>query len=419
MKRHEPVFGKEDKTIRTILAPQMLPTHFDLFEKVFQLHGYQLKVLKEVGEADLAAGLRHVNNDACYPAILTIGQLVGALKSGEYDPDRTAVIMSQTGGGCRATNYLALLKKALRNAGMPQVPVLSLNAGGLDGVNHPGFKVTLPIAKQLVIAACLGDLLMRLLLVVRPYERVKGTADRLHREWTERCKTLLEHFSMKAYKQTIRAIIDDFEKVETVRADKPRVGIVGEILVKFHPQANNRLIEVIEQEGGEAVVPDFIDFFLYGLYNRKFKTEELGFSPWQKAVGKLGVAAIEFFREPVRRALQASRFEAPLAIEEIAGKASRFLSLGVMMGEGWLLTGEMAELLEAGVENIVCVQPFGCLPNHVIGRGMFNAIKREYPNANLLSIDYDPQISQVNQINRIKLLLGASRRKAAQARAQG
>lgn len=411
--RPEPVFGKEDKAIRTILAPQMLPTHFALFEKAFLLHGYRLKVLEEVQEADLAEGLRFVNNDACYPAILTIGQLVGALKRGEYDPDRTAVIMSQTGGGCRATNYLALLKKALRNAGLSQVPVLSLNAGGLGGVRHPGFAITPAIAKLLVVSACLGDLLMRLLLAVRPHERVKGTADRLHREWTERCKALLEHFSLNRYKQTIRAIIADFERVETVRADKPKVGIVGEILVKFHPQANNRLIEVIEREGGEAVVPDFTDFFLYGLYNRKFKAEELGFPAWQKAVGQLGIAAIEFFREPVRRALLASRFAAPHTIEEVAGRASRFVSLGIMMGEGWLLTGEIAGLLEAGVKNIVCVQPFGCLPNHVIGRGMFNAIKREYPDANLLSIDYDPQISQVNQLNRIKLLLGASRQAGA------
>jgi len=413
LKRNEPVFGKEDRAIRTILAPQMLPTHFELFEKAFRLGGYRLKVLKEVTASDVAAGLRYVNNDACYPAILTIGQLVGALLGGGYDPDRTAVIMSQTGGGCRATNYLALLKKALRNAGLPQVPVLSLSAAHLGGVRHPGFRITPPVAKSLVVAACLGDLLMRLVLAVRPYEKVKGTADRLHRAWLDRCKALLEHFSMKAYRQTIRAIVDDFGRVDVVPEKKPRVGIVGEILVKFHPQANNRLVDVIEREGGEAVVPDFIDFFLYGLHNRKFKAEHFGFSPWHQAAGKLAIAAIEFFREPVRQALKESRFQPPLSIEEVAAKASRFLSLGVMMGEGWLLAGEIAELLDAGVEHVVCVQPFGCLPNHVIGRGMFNAIKQAYPNASLLSVDFDPQISEVNQLNRIKLLLAAGRRPAA------
>lgn len=414
LKQTGPIFGKEDKAIRTILAPQLLPTHFALFEQAFRLNGYKLKVLKKVRDQDLAEGLRYVNNDACYPAILTIGQLVAALKSGEHDLDRTAVIMSQTGGGCRATNYLALLKKALREAGMPQVPVLSLNAGGLAGNRQPGFKITVPLAKLLVVSACLGDLLMRLLLAVRPHERVPGTADRLHAAWMERCKALLEHFSLKAYKQTIHAIIRDFSRVDTVPAAKPRVGIVGEILVKFHPYANNQLIEWIEREGGEAVVPDFTDFFLYGLHSRGFKKTQFGMPAWQAAVGKLGIAAIEFFREPVRRALATSRFSAPHAIGEVADRASRFLSLGNQMGEGWLLPGEIAGLLDEGVDNVVCVQPFGCLPNHVIGRGMFNAIKRAYPNANLLSIDYDPQISKVNQINRIKLLLGTSRREAVQ-----
>lgn len=412
IKDEEPIFTKEDKAIYTIIAPQMLPSHFELFEKAFQLHGYQLKVMKEVKDTDIEEGLRYVNNDACYPAIITIGQLIANLKSGEYDLNRTAVIMSQTGGGCRATNYLALLKKALRNAGMPQVPVLSLNAGGLDGVKHPGFKITLPLAKKLVIAACLGDLLMRLQLAVRPYERIKGTTNKVYEHWLKESANILEDFSMKKYKKLIHSIVTDFKNIEIIPEKKPRVGIVGEILVKFHPYANNQLIKIIEQEGGEAVVPDFIDFFLYGLYNRYFKANHLGMSKLNAGLGTIAIQFIEYYRNPMRQALLASgRFEAPLKIEDVAKKASRILSLGNQMGEGWLLPGEMIELMDAGVENVVCVQPFGCLPNHVIGRGMFNAVKKEYPNANLISIDYDSNISKVNQVNRIKLMINVAKRK--------
>lgn len=409
-KKQEAIFSKEAKEIYTILAPQMLPTHFSLFETAFQLHGYQMKILETVSELDIEEGMRYVNHDACFPAMITIGQLTAALKSGEYDLDRTAVIMSQTGGGCRATNYLALLKKALKNAGMPQVPVISLNAGGLDSVNHPGFKITLPLAKKLVIAALLGDLLMRLRLAVRPYERKKGSTDRLYDEWKERCRALLKDFSMKKYKQTVQAIIDDFSRMDVIPSNKPRIGIVGEILVKFHPYANNQLVEIIEREGGEAVVPDFIDFFLYGLYNRRYKATQYGMSKLNAGMGKIALEFIEYYREPVRKALLASnRFEAPLKINEIAEKASRFLSLGNQMGEGWLLPGEIVELMDSGVTNVVCVQPFGCLPNHIIGRGMFNVIKKDYPNANLISIDYDSGISKVNQENRIKLMINIAK----------
>ncbi|XTP56774.1 acyl-CoA dehydratase activase-related protein [Niallia sp. Krafla_26] len=412
LKQPEVIFTKEAKGIYTIIAPQMLPTHFSLFETAFNLHGYQMKVMENVSEYDVEEGLRYVNNDACYPAIITIGQLVAALKSGDFDLNHTAVIMSQTGGGCRATNYLALLKKALNNAGMPQVPVLSLNAGGLDGVDHPGFKITLPLAKKMVIAACLGDLLMRLKLAVRPYEVFKGDTDALYDKWLEECKALLEDFSMKDYKWIINSIIKEFSLIEGYTETKPRVGIVGEILVKFHPYANNQLIEMIESEGGEAVVPDFIDFFLYGLHNRTFKADHFGMSKMKAGIGKVVIEFMEYYRDPIRTALlNSNRFEAPLKITEIAEKASRFLSLGNQMGEGWLLPGEIAELMDSDVENVVCVQPFGCLPNHVIGRGMFNAIKKDYPNANLISIDYDSSISKVNQLNRIKLMINIAKDK--------
>lgn len=407
-----PIFTKQAKEEYTILAPQMLPTHFALLEKAFQLHGYHLKVLKKVQDHEVEEGLRYVNNDACYPAILTIGQLVAALKSGEYDLERTAVILTQTGGGCRATNYLALLKKALQNAGLAQIPILSLNAGGLDEVKHPGFKLTLPLVKKLVISGCMGDLLQRLTLAVRPYEKGIGSTNSTSDQWLERCKTLLENFSMSAYKRLIHFMVRDFNKLEVTDAKKPRVGIVGEILVKFHPFANNHLIEMIEAEGGEAVVPDFIDFFLSCLYCRPYNAKHFGMSKMSAVFGKVAIDFIEYYRDPIRRELAESRrFDAPLAIEEIAGKASGFASLGNQMGEGWLLPGEMAELMDAGIENVVCVQPFGCLPNHVIGRGMFNAIKRAYPYANLISIDYDAGISRVNQENRIKLMLNIAKNK--------
>jgi predicted CoA-substrate-specific enzyme activase len=408
----EPVFSKENKEGYTILAPQMVPTHFSLFETVFQLHGYRFKVLKEVADHEVEEGLRFVNNDACYPAVVSIGQLLAALKSGEYDLNRTAVIMSQTGGGCRATNYLALLKNAMKNAGMSHVPVLSLNSGALTGDTQPGFKISLSLAKQLVIAACLGDLLMRLRLAVRPYELIKGKSQLLYEAWMDRCQVLMCDFSMKEYRKIVRTMIDDFENVEITSLKKPRVGVVGEILVKFHPYANNQLIDLIELEGGEAIVPDFIDFFLYCLYDRGFNAAHFGKSKMNAVIGKVATKFIEYYREPIREALiESKRFDAPIKFYELAEKASRFLSLGNQMGEGWLLPGEMAELMESGVENVVCVQPFGCLPNHIVGRGMFNAIKKEYPNANLISIDYDSSISKVNQVNRIKLMINIAKNK--------
>lgn len=406
VKKTEPaVFHKSDRSIYTILAPQMIPTHFSLFQEAFRLHGYQLKVLENVIDQQVEEGLKYVNNDACFPAIITVGQLVHALKSGQYDPDQTAVIMTQTGGGCRATNYIALLKKALANAGFARVPVISLNhSSGLD--RQPGFSVSLPLVKKLVVSACLGDLLLRLRFAVRPYEAEKGATDALYRRWLDRCIELLPAFSMKKYKRMVSEMVADFSQLRVVGPRKPKVGIVGEIYIKFSPFANNHLIETIESEGGEAVVPDFVNFFLYGLYNRGFRKDHLGKGRLPVLAGNIGISYIEFFREPIRRALESSgRFRPPLGIDKIAEKASKMLSLGNQMGEGWLLPGEMAELMETGVKNVVCVQPFACLPNHILGRGMFNAVKKQYSGANLVSIDYDASTSKVNQINRIKLMI--------------
>ncbi|OEF97785.1 2-hydroxyglutaryl-CoA dehydratase [Desulfuribacillus alkaliarsenatis] len=406
-----PVFDKAHKDQYTILAPQMAPTHFRLFEKAFQVHGYRLKLLEEVQEEHVEEGLKYVNNDVCYPAILTIGQILASLKSGEYNLERTAVIMSQTGGGCRATNYLVLLRKALKDAGLGHIPVLSLNAGSME--KQPGFKVGLGIAQKLVISACYGDLLMRLKLAVRPYERIKGSTEQLYELWMERCVESLGSFNMRKYREILKGIVDDFKNLSVIKEKKLRVGIVGEILVKYHPYANNHLIDIIEAEGGEAVVPDFIDFFLYGIHNRSFKANHLGKSKLQAGIGTVFKKYINYYRQPIIDVLkQSKRFEAPLPIEKIADKASHFISLGNQMGEGWLLTGEIVELLDMGVNNVVCVQPFACLPNHVIGRGMFNPIKEVYPDANLVSIDYDPGSSKVNQVNRIKLMMHIAKNQA-------
>ncbi|SDZ48875.1 CoA-substrate-specific enzyme activase, putative [Evansella caseinilytica] len=401
-------FTKESKETYTILAPQLAPTHFKLFEAVFRQAGYRLKVIETVNEEHVEEGLRYVNNDACYPAILTIGQLLGELKSGEHDLERTAVVMSQTGGGCRATNYFALLKRALQHSGMGQIPVISLNSSGME--KQPGFQITLAFAKKLVIACCIGDLLMRLKLATRPYEKEKGRTEAVYESLLHRSTGLLADFSMGKYKRWLHTIIREFSRIDMYSVTKPRVGIVGEILVKFHPYANNQLIDIIEAEGGEAVVPDFLDFFLYGLYNNDFKAKQLGKKKWSAMKSEIAIQMMEYYRNPVREALyQCQRYKAPMKIDDIAEKAAQFLSIGNQMGEGWLLPGEMAELMEEGVRNIVCVQPFACLPNHILGRGMFNAIKKIYENANLVAIDYDAGASKVNQLNRIKLMINIAK----------
>ncbi|MGG6314581.1 acyl-CoA dehydratase activase-related protein [Paenibacillus macerans] len=397
-------FTKEMKSEYTILAPQLSPIHFELFETVFREAGYRLRVLKKASKEDTDEGLKFVNNDACYPAIMTIGQIMAALRSGDYDPDRTAVILTQTGGGCRATNYIALLRKALKEAGMAQIPVISLNASGME--NQPGFKLNLKLINRLIAAACYGDLLMRLLYRFRPYERNAGDTELLLRKWMVLCKHSLRQFSFFAYKEHIRSMVAEFEALPQTGESKPRVGVVGEILIKFHPDANNRIVEVIEAEGGEAVVPDFLDFMFYCLYNPIYKADHLGKSKMLGLVNPIVIRYIELYRKPVKQALEASRsLTAPESIYELAKKAGRLLSVGNQMGEGWFLTAEMMELLDHGVNNIVCIQPFACLPNHITGRGMVKGLKELYPDANITAIDYDAGASEVNQINRIKLMM--------------
>ena len=400
-------FTEEMRKRHTILAPQMSPIHFQFVEVAFREAGYNLEILPSVDRSAVDEGLRHVNNDACYPSILTTGQLIEALKSGRYDIDNTSVIISQTGGGCRATNYIGFIRKALKDSGFDQVPVISLNLVGLE--SNPGFKITPKLLNKALIALVYGDLLMRVLYRVRPYERIKGSADLLYESWVEKCKESVRSGKHSEFKRNIKLIVKDFDNIEINDMKKPRVGLVGEILVKFHPTANNNVVDVIEKEGAEAVMPDLIDFFLYTAYGANFKRKYLAGTWLTKFVSNLVIAGIEYYRKDMKRILAASkRFEPPSDIFSLARKASKVLSLGNLTGEGWFLTAEMIELIEEGAANIVCMQPFACLPNHVTGKGMIKALKRKFPAANIVPVDYDPGASEVNQLNRIKLMLAAA-----------
>ncbi|MFZ7104199.1 MAG: acyl-CoA dehydratase activase-related protein [Peptococcaceae bacterium] len=397
-------FTKEMKESHTIIVPQMSPIHFQFIETAFRIEGYQVVVLNEATEADINEGLIYVNNDACYPSIVVVGQIMAALKSGKYDLSRTSVAISQTGGGCRATNYIAFIRKALREAGMEQIPVISINAGGLE--KNSGFKWTFSLLNRSIMALIYGDLLMRVLYAVRPYEKNKGWTDMLYLKWVDKCKASLHKAGFKEFYKNIKEIVRDFDTIEINNELKPKVGIVGEILVKFHPDANNNLVQLLEREGAEAVVPDLTDFLLYSAYDRIFNYQKLAGSRKEAVFGRIAISLIEFYRQEMKKFLvKSKRFHPPKTIYELAQGAAPILSLGNQTGEGWFLTAEMVELIQSGVDNIICVQPFACLPNHITGKGMINEIKRFYPTANIVAIDYDPGVSEVNQFNRIKLML--------------
>ncbi len=405
-------FTKEDKKHHTIIFPQMSPVHFKLFEAAFKAEGYNTMVLETVTPQDVEAGLKSVNNDACYPSILVTGQFVNAFVSGRCDPDNTTVMITQTGGGCRATNYIAFIRKALKEAGYPNVPVMSLNLSGLE--DNPGFKLTPGLIGGVVKAAVWGDLLLTLPLRIRPYEITPGETDSVYDKWMKRLYDDLMHKNKKNLhmKKVIDEIIADFDSIpmdDSIR--RPQVGIVGEILVKFHPGANNNIIDVIENEGGEAVMPGLIDFFLYCLYNSNFKSENLGSKSSTAILANTGIWLVEKARAHMKKALERNpKFarRAPTHIMEVAEGAKSILQLGHCTGEGWFLTGEMVELINNGVPNIVCVQPFACLPNHVTGKGMIKELRRQFPQANIVPIDYDPGASEVNQLNRIKLMMAVA-----------
>lgn len=391
----------------TILCPQMSPIHFQFVESAMQESGYNLVVLPSVDKGAVDAGLKYVNNDACYPSILVTGQIMEALLSGNYDLETTAVIITQTGGGCRATNYIAFIRKALQDAGMPQIPVISANLQGLE--NNPGFKLTLPLVKKVIIGAMYGDLFMRVLYRVRPYEKVANSANELYVSWVKRCQENVKNGSIKEFRKNVYQIVKEFDQLPLLNIKKPRIGLVGEILVKFHPTANNEIVEIIEREGGEAVMPDLIDFFQYCFYSTNFENEHFHASKRSAKLCNLAIKFVDLLRHDMIKALTKSkRFEPPVSIEHLAKKASTIVSIGNQTGEGWFLTGEMIELIESGAPNIVCMQPFGCLPNHVTGKGAIKALRKAYPESNIVAIDYDPGASEVNQLNRIKLMLSTA-----------
>ncbi|MDR1697828.1 MAG: 2-hydroxyacyl-CoA dehydratase [Erysipelotrichaceae bacterium] len=398
-------FTKDKKATYTILAPQMAPYQFELLAAPFKRAGYLVEILKDTDSNDLEYGLKYVHNDACYPSIITTGQIMKAVLSGKYDVHRLAVIISQTGGGCRATNYIAFIRKALKDAGLAFIPVIGL--GSLE--KHSGFKIDLSTILRVGHALLFGDLLMRVTYRMRPYEFVKGTATALSEKWSQRLQDLLEH-GRYSFSRVVKQIVSEFDAIEINETiAKPKVGLVGEILVKFHPFANNNVVALVEKEGGEAVMPDLYDFFLYGLKNAEFKKRLINFTNRATHLNPLLVSILELLRRPMVKALSASKhFNAPHSIAKTAKFASEIVSLGNQTGEGWFLTGEMVGLIHDGVNNIVCMQPFACLPNHVTGKGMIKALRNKYPLSNIVAVDYDPGTSEVNQINRIKLMMAAA-----------
>ncbi|MFI3172326.1 MAG: acyl-CoA dehydratase activase-related protein [Eubacteriales bacterium] len=409
------LFTKEMRKTHTILCPQMSPLHFELIEPVFKASGYNLHVLPNDNKSAIDMGLKYVNNDACYPSLLVVGQIMEAVLSGNYNTDKLAVIITQTGGGCRASSYIGFIRRALTKAGYGHIPVISLNLNGFE--NNPGFKITPALAVRAAYVVVIGDIFMKCIYRMRPYEAVPGTTDAVHAKW----RTKVTEWATKGYpsrhsfNKLCRSIIADFDQIETRDIIKPRVGVVGEILVKFSPAANNHLVDLLEAEGAEAVVPDLLDFLLYSFYNLNFKVANLGFKKFAAYKANLGIVALEWLRSPASKAFAKSKhFEAPAKIADIAAMASEVVSLGNQTGEGWFLTGEMLELIHSGANNIVCTQPFGCLPNHIVGKGVIKELRRHHPLANIVAIDFDPGASEVNQLNRIKLMLSTANKNLQQ-----
>ena len=395
----------------TILCPQMSPIHFGMLEAAINSCGYNLEVL-DSERSCIDMGLKYVNNDACYPSLIVVGQMMEALQSGKYDLDKTALIITQTGGGCRATNYIGFIRRALKKAGMEQIPVISLNLQGLE--KNSGFKITPKFGVKVLQAGLYGDLFMRVVYRTRPYEVNKGETDALHKKWEEKIiKELSDNkFGIRRFRKNMKKIVEEFDAIPVKDIKKPRVGIVGEILVKFSPTANNDLVKLLEEEGAEAVMPDLVDFFLYGFRNAKYKFEKLGFNKKGVLINNLAIKAVEWMRGTAKKALIKSKHFSPTSdIWEMSKMAQEIVSVGNQTGEGWFLTGEMLHLIQDGVPNIVCTQPFACLPNHVVGKGVIKRIRALNPEANIVAVDYDPGASEVNQLNRIKLMLATANKR--------
>jgi len=405
---HRVIFTEKMREEYTLLAPQMSPIHFRMLEPALRAHGYKVDVLDNDGRTAVDVGLKYVNNDACYPSLMVVGQIMHALLSGKYDLNKVAVMITQTGGGCRATNYIGFIRRALQKAGMGHIPVVSISTSGIE--KNPGLTYTPKMLLGILQAVIYGDVFMRVLYRMRPYELEKGSANALYEKWNSICCEAVKNPKMSEFKKNIRGIIREFDALpidETLK--KPRVGVVGEILVKFLPAANNYLVELLEAEGAEAVVPDLLDFLHYTMYNNNFKADYLGKSRKSKKVNNLVYSFLEKFRGTARKELEASKhFVAPPRIDTLAKYAEDIVSTGNQTGEGWFLTAEMIELIHTGVPNIVCTQPFACLPNHVVGKGVIKELRRRHPESNIVAVDYDPGASEVNQLNRIKLMLATA-----------
>ena len=404
-------FTKDMKENYTILCPQMSPIHFELVEAAFKTCGFNIVVLDNDNKHAVDVGLKYVNNDACYPSLIVVGQLMEALLSGKYDLNKTAVIMTQTGGGCRASNYVGFIRRALKKANMEHIPVIALSAQGLE--SNEGFKITPKLLIKAMQSVVYGDVFMRVLYHMRPYEAVPGSANALHDKWAKKCKESLAKpaINNSEFKKNLRGIIRDFDNLDITDEVKPKVGIVGEILVKFLPAANNNVVDLLEKEGAEAVMPDLLDFFLYCFYDNLFKVENLGAKKSSAMIANIAIKFIEGIRKTAAKEFKNSKhFTPPSHIEDLADMAKDIVSIGNQTGEGWFLTGEMLELIHSGVPNIVCAQPFACLPNHIVGKGVIKELRRRHPEANIVAVDYDPGASEVNQLNRIKLMLATAQK---------
>lgn len=399
----QPEFTKEMRQNHTILCPQMAPIHFDFLEAAFNHCGYKMVILKDCSKSVVDTGLKYVNNDACYPSILIVGQLINALQSGKYDLENTSVMITQTGGACRATNYVGMLKKALKDAGFDKVPLISLNVVGLE--KQSGFKITPAMMVRSFMGMIYGDVLQRCLYKVRPYEKVKGSANALYEKWRLFIRDELQFMSIKRFNKNVRAIVKEFSEFPVLDIKKPRVGLVGEILVKFHPVANNDIIGLLESEGCEVVVPDLMGFFYYICSHGVTKYELLASSKMSKDIKNFVIKVFKFLERSYRTAVKGTKFGVPGEIFEMREKVTPIVSPGNIAGEGWFLAAEMLELIDEGVPNIVCMQPFACLPNHVTGKGVIGELRRRHPESNIVAVDFDPGASEVNQVNRIKLML--------------
>ena len=421
---HREKFVKDMKKNYTIVGPQMSPIHMSLVEAVIRSGGYKFDILKHASRGDVETGLKYVNNDACYPAIMVVGQLIDAILEGKYDPDHVALAITQTGGMCRATNYFGLIRKALVDAGYPQIPIIAISTQGLE--DNPGFKATPPLLHRAIKALILGDLLMKCLYRVRPYEVEKGSANKLYELWDTIVRETIEHhgYSKTAaktpsikkgylpYNVLAKEIVKSFDALPLRDIPrKVRVGVVGEILVKYQPDANNHVVDVIESQDCEAVVPGIMEFMTTRPYITDWNEKNLGMGG-NKTLYALMRKGLDLYNAPIKAALATShgKFKQDEPMPDLVKKAAEVTSIGVQAGEGWLLTAEILELIEQGCPNVICAQPFACLPNHVTGRGMFGKIRRLHPEANIVSIDYDPGASEANQLNRIKLMIAAAKK---------